>query len=104
MSELIISEEMLLRRYGDNTTRLAALARRAVDWAEKHGDSKTLASAIMVLMREDVVMRAMFGDDGADGRVMTRRALARSERSQNGRSQTESRPATRKKSASSSTR
>ena len=101
MSELVISEEMLLRRYGNNTTKLAGLARRAVDWVEKHGDAQTLASAIMVLMREDVVMLAMFGDDGAGGRVMSRRSAART---MNSRHATEPKTSEKKKVTTRSTR
>ena len=101
MAELVISEEMLIRRCGSSTTKLATLARRAVDWVEKHGDAQTLASAIMVLLREDVVMNAMFGDDGIGGRVMARRAM---NRPYNGKRQAEATPTGRKKSAGSSAR
>ena len=64
MAQLIIDEQTLIKRYGENKTKLAKLAHRAVDWVEKHGDAHTLARAVMGLLEDDVVMYALFGEDG----------------------------------------
>ncbi len=76
MAQLVIDEEMLIKRYGENKTKLAKLAHRAVDWVEKHGDAHTLAEAVMGLLEDDVVMYALFGEDG-EGRTTRRASTAR---------------------------
>lgn len=76
MSELLICEETLLRRFGNSKTKLAAVAHRAVDWVEKHGDAEALAAAVMMLVREDVVMLALFGEAGEGRAGAGRRANA----------------------------